>query len=179
MPVSHCLKRVPQGKKSQRKLYLLRMFCFLFLNRRMAYCHVLLLFNIIEVLLQLRWWLQDCYILANKYSKCDESPLCCTFLWIACLYNMWNTTVGRIAFLKGVCKFLSRFLVLLKCTVEYFKLYGYLKSILKNLYLHTPSFLKSGLWKGWELYLQIIMLIFLLHLRATEWSYLKVLYFLE
>ena len=123
----------------------------------MAYCHILLLFNVIEVLLQLCWWLQACYILANKYSKCDENPLCCTFLWITCLYNVLNTSVERIAFLKRGCKFLSRFSVFLKCIIEYSKFYGYLKIILKSFCLHTLSFLRSGLCRDWELYLWIML----------------------
>lgn len=106
----------------------------------MANCHVLL-FNIIEVLLQLSWWLQKCYILANKCTKCDENPLCCTFLWITCLHNMLNTSVERNAFLKRGWKFFSRFVVLRKCTAEYSKFYGYSKSILQNiLFVHTLLF---------------------------------------
>lgn len=107
----------------------------------MANCHVLLLFNIIEVLLQLSWWLQKCYILANKCSKCDENPLCCTFLWITCLYNMLNTSVERNAFLKRGWIFFSRFVVLWKCTVECCKFYGYSKSMLQNvLFVHPILF---------------------------------------
>lgn len=139
----------------------------------MANCHVLLLFNIIEVLLQLSWWLQKCYILANKCSKCDENPLCCTFLWITCLYNMLNTSVERNAFLKRGWKFFSRFVVLWKCTVEYSKFYGYSKSILQNVLIYTLSFLRSGLWEDWELYVWLMLLISLLYLLATDQSYWK------
>lgn len=81
---------------------------------------------------------------------------------------MLNTSVERNASLKRGWKCFSRFVVLRNCTVDYFKFYGYSKSILKNV-LFTPSILFELRASSRLIIVALVYAVDFLFVPASHW----------